>query len=58
MLERGELAPSADPQDLALALLGAAQGGLLLAKATRSSRPLEIALDMAVDHVARHMAKR
>lgn len=58
MRERGELAASADPQELALALLSAVQGGLLLAKTTHSSRPLEIALDMAVDHVARHMAAR
>jgi TetR/AcrR family transcriptional regulator, transcriptional repressor for nem operon len=55
MRERGELAASADPRDLALALLTAAEGGLLLAKTTRSSRPLEIALDMAIDHVARQM---
>jgi AcrR family transcriptional regulator len=58
MRERGELAASADPQELALALLSAVEGGLLLAKTTQSSRPLEIALDMAVDHVARHMTTR
>jgi TetR/AcrR family transcriptional regulator, transcriptional repressor for nem operon len=58
MRERGELVTSADPHDLALALLGAVQGGLLLAKTTQSSRPLEIALDMAIDHVARHMTER
>jgi TetR/AcrR family transcriptional regulator, transcriptional repressor for nem operon len=55
MRERGELAASADPHELALALLSAVEGGLLLAKTTRSSRPLEIALDMAIDHVARHL---
>jgi hypothetical protein len=55
MRERGELAASADPRELALALLTAVEGGLLLAKTTRSSRPLEIALDMAIDHVARQM---
>jgi len=55
MRECGELAASADPHELALALLSAVQGGLLLAKTTHSSRPLEIALDMAIDHVARHM---
>jgi TetR/AcrR family transcriptional regulator, transcriptional repressor for nem operon len=53
MRERGELAVSADPRALALALVTAAEGGLLLGKTTRSSRPLEIALDMAIDHVAR-----
>jgi AcrR family transcriptional regulator len=55
MQERGELGASADPHDLALALLTAVEGGLLLAKTTQSSRPLEIALDMAIDHVARHV---
>jgi TetR/AcrR family transcriptional regulator, transcriptional repressor for nem operon len=55
MRKRGELAASADPHELALALLSAVQGGLLLAKTTHSSRPLEIALDMAIDHVARHV---
>jgi hypothetical protein len=57
MQERGELAASADPRDLALALLAAVEGGLLLGKTTQSNRPLEIALDMAIDHVARQMKK-
>ena len=55
MRERGDIAASADPNKLAFALLSAVQGGLLLAKTTHSNRPLEIALDMAIDHVARHM---
>jgi AcrR family transcriptional regulator len=55
MQERGELSASADPHDLALALLSAVEGGLLLAKTTHSSRPVEIAIDMAIDHVARHV---
>src|SRR5215472_3864442 len=58
MRARGEFNAAADPHDLALALLGAVQGGLLLAKTTRSSRPLEIALDMAIDHVARHVTSQ
>ena len=57
MRERGDLAASADPHKLALALLSAVQGGLLLAKTTHSSRPLEIALDMAIEHVARHVTR-
>ena len=55
MQERGELSASADLRDLALALLSAVEGGLLLSKTTHSSRPLEIAIDMAIDHVARHV---
>ena len=58
MQERGELAASTDPHDLALALVSAVEGGLLLAKTAQSSRPLEIALDMAIDHVARHVTGR
>src|SRR6266481_3176534 len=37
MRERGELAASADPHELAIALLSAVQGGLLLAKTMRTS---------------------
>ena len=55
MQKRGELGASADPHELALALLSAVQGGLLLAKTSHSGRPLEIAIDMAIDHVARHV---
>ena len=55
MQERGELGASADPHDLAFALLSAVEGGLLLSKTTHSNRPLEIAIDMAIDHVARHV---
>lgn len=47
---------SADPKALAGAMLAAIQGGLLLAKTARSSKPLELALDMALSHV-RYYAK-
>jgi TetR/AcrR family transcriptional regulator, transcriptional repressor for nem operon len=57
MHQRGELAASANPRELATALLCAVQGGLLLAKTARSSHPLRIALDMAIDHIAAHLAK-
>ena len=57
MHERGELAASANPHELATAVLSAVQGGLLLAKTARSSHPLKVALDMAIDHVARHLTK-
>lgn len=53
MRARGELAGSADPHELSLSLLTAVQGGLLMGKTVRSSRPLEIAIDMAIDHIAR-----
>jgi TetR/AcrR family transcriptional repressor of nem operon len=55
MRERGALAASADPRELAVAILGAVEGGLLLSKTTQTSRPLEISIEMAIAHVARHM---
>jgi TetR/AcrR family transcriptional repressor of nem operon len=51
MQERGELDADADASALALALLAAAQGGLLLAQTSRTTLPLEAALDLALDGV-------
>jgi TetR/AcrR family transcriptional regulator, transcriptional repressor for nem operon len=56
MREGGTLAASANPRELAIALLSAVQGGLLLSKTAQTSRPLEISIDMAIAHVARHMS--
>jgi TetR/AcrR family transcriptional regulator, transcriptional repressor for nem operon len=53
MRDHGELRPEANPAELATAVIAALEGGLLLAKTNRTSRPLELALDMAIDHVAR-----
>lgn len=55
MRDRSELKPGAEPADLAAAVLTALQGGLLLAQATRSTRHLEVALDMALHHAATHL---
>jgi TetR/AcrR family transcriptional regulator, transcriptional repressor for nem operon len=59
MRDNGELAAQADPADLALTLMTALQGGLLMAQATRSARPLELALNMALQHMAgyRHQSR-
>jgi AcrR family transcriptional regulator len=57
MRDRGELHADANPNDLATAVISALQGGLLLAQTTRGTRPLELALDMALDHVAQHLAR-
>jgi AcrR family transcriptional regulator len=48
----------ADAIDLAACLLAALQGGLLLAQTVRSTRPLEAALDMAIDHVQAQLKLR
>ena len=55
MRERGELAETANTAELAVALLGAVQGALLLAKTTRTVRPVELMLDMALAHVGQHL---
>ena len=54
MQDCGALRASAAPADLATALMAAFQGGFLLVQSERSTRPLEIALDMALAHVERH----
>jgi TetR/AcrR family transcriptional repressor of nem operon len=45
---------SADPAALAQAMLAAIQGGLLLSKTARHSKPLEVALDMALMHIGHY----
>jgi hypothetical protein len=51
MLDSGRLRRDADPTQLATALLAAVQGGLIIASVTRDARPLQAALDAAVEHV-------
>jgi TetR/AcrR family transcriptional repressor of nem operon len=51
MRDRGELPDSADPEELALALLAALQGGLLLSQARRSTTPLRAALDAVIAQI-------
>jgi TetR/AcrR family transcriptional regulator, transcriptional repressor for nem operon len=51
MRDRGQLVPSADPGQLATAVLAALQGGLLLAQIERSVRPLAAALDAMIAHI-------
>lgn len=48
---RGELAPEASPDDLAVALLAAIEGGILLSQIHRETRPMEIALDTVIDRI-------
>jgi TetR/AcrR family transcriptional regulator, transcriptional repressor for nem operon len=54
MRDRGELSRDASPADIALAVLTALQGGLLLSKGEKSNRPLEVAFEMALAYVAAH----
>ncbi|HEY1572985.1 MAG TPA: TetR family transcriptional regulator C-terminal domain-containing protein [Pseudonocardiaceae bacterium] len=51
MKQRGALRPDADTDELALGLLSALQGGMLLARTRRDIRPLEAALRTMVAQV-------
>jgi TetR/AcrR family transcriptional regulator, transcriptional repressor for nem operon len=53
MHAQGGFAPDADPETMALALLAALQGGLLLTQIQRDTKPLEAALDAMLDLIAR-----
>jgi AcrR family transcriptional regulator len=51
MRTRGELPPDSDPDDLALALLAALQGGLLMNKARRDVAALRAVLNAVIDRI-------
>jgi AcrR family transcriptional regulator len=51
MQNLGRLAATADPQRLALALLTALQGGLLLCKIQRTTAAMEASLDAVIAHI-------
>jgi hypothetical protein len=51
MVAAGQLQAEADVDGLALATLASLQGGLLLAKTTRTTVPVEAALDAAIAHL-------
>jgi len=54
MKDRGELRPEADPDQLAMALLTALQGGLLLSQTRHDTVALEAVLDTMLDRI-RHL---
>jgi TetR/AcrR family transcriptional regulator, transcriptional repressor for nem operon len=56
MQDRGELDAGADPGELAIGLVAAYQGGYLLSQAARSSRPMAVALDLALDSIEARQA--
>ncbi len=58
MRDNGDLAAEVDVNELALTMMSALQGGLLLAQTMRSARPLELALNMALGHVAGYRSSR
>lgn len=54
MQAAGTLSPEADPERLAVGLMAALQGGYLLAQTAHDIRPMEVALDLAIDHIAEY----
>ena len=50
---RGELAEGTDVNRIALAMLAAIQGGLLLSQVRRDTAPLEAAVDTMIEHLSR-----
>jgi TetR/AcrR family transcriptional regulator, transcriptional repressor for nem operon len=56
MKEAGHIDPAADTKAIAVAVLAAIQGGLLLSKTARDPEPLRLAFDMALSHIQRHAA--
>ncbi|MCG5449664.1 TetR/AcrR family transcriptional regulator [Micromonospora hortensis] len=51
MRDSGLLRQDADPEKLATGLMAALQGGYLLANAAHDVAPMEVALDMALEHI-------
>jgi AcrR family transcriptional regulator len=54
-ISEGKPKSRAELNELAITLLTALQGGLLLAQTTRSTRPLELGLDLALDEIAERL---
>ncbi|ANS77345.1 TetR family transcriptional regulator [Paenibacillus yonginensis] len=55
MYDRGEMQKHARPERLALAVLSALQGGLLLSKIHKEAGPLEAGLDAMIEHIRSHL---
>jgi AcrR family transcriptional regulator len=58
MRDRGDLRRTADPGQLAHALMAAFQGGMLLSQAVQDVTPLRDVLDAAIDHVSSFASRR
>lgn len=56
MQDKGALKPDADPRQLAIGLMAALQGGYLLSNTAHDVRPMEIAIDLALEHLKSYLA--
>jgi Transcriptional regulator LmrA/YxaF-like, C-terminal domain len=57
MQAKGTLKPDANPDDLAISLMAAVQGGYLLANTAHDIRPMEISIDLALEQLKSYLAK-
>lgn len=57
MQAKGTLEPDANPDDLAIGLMAAVQGGYLLANAAHDIRPMEISIDLALEHLKSYLPR-
>ena len=57
MQAKGTLSPKADPDQLAIGLMAALQGGYLLANTAHDVKPMEIALDLALEHLKSYLTQ-
>jgi AcrR family transcriptional regulator len=57
MQAKGTLKPDAAPGQLAVGLMAAVQGGYLLANTAHDVRPMEIAVDLALEHLESYLAE-
>jgi AcrR family transcriptional regulator len=57
MQAKGALKPEADPDQLAVGLMGAVQGGYLLANTAHDVRPMEISIDLALEHLKSYLVE-
>jgi hypothetical protein len=57
MQAKGTLKPSADPGQLAIGLMAALQGGYLLASTAHDVTPMEISVDLALEHLRSYLAE-
>ena len=55
MQAKGALKPSADPEQLAIGLMAAVQGGYLLANTAHDIKPMEISVDLALEHLKSYL---
>lgn len=57
MQDKGTLKPSADADRLAVGLMAALQGGYLLANTAHDVMPMEVAIDLALEHLKSYLVE-